>query len=60
MGRTEPIMGTVLRAIAIAMAVASIVLSYAGKAPLETTVIPLLAIGLFALALAGFLRTKTD
>jgi hypothetical protein len=42
------------------MAVASIVLSYVGKAPLETTIRPLLGVGLFALALAGFLRTKTD
>ena len=59
MNRVEPITGVVLRAIALAMAVASIVLGYLGTAALET-IVPLVGIGLFALALAGFLRTKAD
>ena len=59
MKKVEPITGVVLRAIALAMAVASIVLGYVGTESLET-VVPLVGIGLFALALAGFLRTKID
>ena len=60
MNRTEPIVSMVLKAIALAMAVASIVISMIGTATLEKTVLPLLAIGLFALTLATFLRSRTD
>ncbi len=52
MNRSAPVVNLALRAIALAMAVASIVLGLLGTE--ETAVIPLLAIGLFALALTGF------
>jgi uncharacterized membrane protein len=57
MGKSEQIVGVVLKAIALAMAVAGIVLGYVNANSGGITV-PLLAIGLFALALAGFMRNK--
>ena len=59
MSRVQPIVALVLRAIALAMAVASIVLGILGTTSLET-IVPLLGIGLFALALAGLQTTKVD
>ena len=59
MGKTQEITTLVLRAIALAMAVASIVLGFVGETPLET-IVPLLGIGLLALALAGLMKTKVD
>ena len=47
----------ILKAIVLAMAVAVIVLSILGAAPVETH-ITLLGIGLFAIALASFLEGK--
>jgi hypothetical protein len=58
MGKSEQVTGVVLRAIALAMAVAGIVLGYTTEESVSITV-PLLAIGLFALALAGFLRNRS-
>jgi len=52
-----PIMAMILKAIVLAMAVAVIVLSILGTAPVETH-ITLLGIGLFAIALASFLEGK--
>ncbi len=54
MSKTQEITALVLRAIALAMAVASIVLGYLAATSWET-LIPLLGIGLLALALAGFI-----
>ncbi len=48
----QPIVSLILKAIALAMAVASIVLSYVGTASVEKTVVPLLGVGLFALSLS--------
>ena len=48
----------VLKAVALAMGVASVVLSFLGTTPVQTNVI-LLGIGLFALALAA-LDQETD
>ena len=59
MGKTQEITALVLRAIALAMAVASIVLGFVGGMSLET-IVPLLGIGLLALALAGLMKTKVD
>jgi len=59
MSKTQEITALVLRAIALAMAVASIVLGVVGTASLET-IVPLLGIGLLALALAGLMKTKVD
>jgi hypothetical protein len=46
---------TILRAIALAMAVAVIILVLLGSTPVETGIM-LLGVGLFALALAAFLK----
>ena len=59
MGKTQEITTLVLRAVALAMAVASIVLGILGTTSLET-IVPLLGIGLLALALAGLSQTKAD
>ena len=59
MGKTQEITTLVLRAVALAMAVASIVLGFVGEMSLET-IVPLLGIGLLALALAGLMKTKVD
>ena len=59
MSKTQEITALVLRAIALAMAVASIVLGFVGETSLET-IVPLLGIGIFALALAGLMKTKVD
>ena len=57
MSKVQPIVNLVLKAIALAMAVASVVLSILGTATAET-VITLLGIGLFALAIAALQQTK--
>ncbi len=59
MGKTQEITTLVLRAVALAMAVASIVLGFVGEMSLET-IVPLLGIGLLALALTGLMKTKVD
>ena len=58
MSKSEPILGIALRAVALAMAVVGVVLSYVKPGSLDTVAVPLLGIGLFVLALAGFLPTK--
>ena len=57
MSKVQPIVNLVLKAIALAMAVASVVLSILGTATAET-VITLLGIGLFALAVAALQQNK--
>ena len=57
MSKVQPIVNLVLKAIALAMAVASIVVSILGSATAET-VITLLGIGLFALAVAALQQNK--
>jgi hypothetical protein len=58
MSKSEPILGIALRAVALAMAVAGVVLSYVKPGDLDTIAVPLLGIGLFVLALGSFLQTK--
>jgi len=53
----QKIIQVVLRAVALGMAVASIVLGYLGGVDLETQV-NLLALGMFALALAALQKTS--
>lgn len=53
------ILSLVLRAVAMAMAVATIVMSILGTVPVETLVM-LLGIGLFTLALDALDRDKLD
>lgn len=57
MSKVQPIVNLVLKAIALAMAVASVVLSIMGETTAETVII-LLGIGLFALAVAALQQTK--
>jgi len=57
MSKVQPIVNLVLKAIALAMAVASVVLSILGETTAETVII-LLGIGLFALAVAALQQTK--
>lgn len=57
MSKVQPIVNLVLKAMALAMAVASVVLSILGTATAET-VIMLLGIGLFALAVAALQQNK--
>lgn len=57
MSKVQPIVNLVLKAIALAMAVASVVLSIMGETTAETVII-LLGIGLFALATAALQQTK--
>ena len=57
MRKAQPIVNLVLKAIALAMAVASVVLSILGEATAETVII-LLGIGLFALAVAALQQPK--
>ncbi len=58
-GKVEPIVALVLKAIALAMAVAVIVLGIL-SAESSNGLISLLGIGLLALALAGFMQAKVD
>ena len=57
MNKTQQISSIVLKAVALAMAVATIVLGILGAASVETS-ITLLGIGLFALALVSLQQTK--
>ena len=57
MSRIQPIVNLVLKAIALVMAVASVVVSILGSTTAET-VITLLGIGLFALAVAALQQNK--
>ena len=57
MDKAQPIITLVLKAVALAMAVASVVLSILNTASGETTVV-LLSIGLFALAVAALQKTR--
>ena len=53
MKRVQPTVTVVLKAVALALAVASVVLGVLNVATVETHIV-LLGLGLFALALAGF------
>ncbi len=55
--RVEAITATVLKAIALAMAVAVVVLNILGEASVDTS-IALLGVGLLAIALASFIGSK--
>ncbi len=57
MSKTQQISALVFKAVALAMAVASVVLSILGEASVETH-ITLLGIGLFALAVASLQKIK--
>ena len=57
MGKAQPIVILALKAVALAMAVASVVLSAINAATVEVTMV-LLGVGLFALALASLQQTK--
>lgn len=57
MSKTQQISALVFKAVALAMAVASVVLSILGEASVETHV-TLLGIGLFALAVASLQKIK--
>ena len=57
MDKAQPIITLALKAVALAMAVASVVLSIVGEAPVGTNVL-LLGIGLFALSVAALQKTK--
>ena len=57
MGKAQPIITLALKAVALAMGVASVVLSILNTATVEVTMV-LLGVGLFALALASLQQTK--
>ena len=57
MGKVQPIVTLALRAIALAMAVVSVVLSVINTATVEVIIV-LLSIGLFALAVAALQKTR--
>jgi hypothetical protein len=57
MKETQSLVQLVLKAVALAMGVAAVVLSILGTVPLQTNVM-LLGIGLFALALAALSQEK--
>lgn len=57
MSRVQPIVNLVLKVIALAMAVVSVVVSILGSATAET-IIMLLGIGLFVLAVAALQQNK--
>ena len=57
MDKAQPIITLALKAVALAMAVASVVLSILGATPAGTSVL-LLGIGLFALSLTAFQKTR--
>jgi len=57
MCKVQPIVILALKAVALAMAVASVVLSAINAATFQVTIV-LLGVGLFALALASLLQAK--
>ena len=56
MGKSGPAVLLVLRAIALAMAIVGIILSYLAASVATTIIIPLMGVGLLALAFAGLMQ----